>query len=208
MLPPEHRYRPLFEATIVSVLFTCFGYFSQSNLYLVFGSLVVSSFIISAWIAKDQDWLVAWGLKGWNKFLLFYTLGAVGFVSIFAFLYRNMLGYHWYPESIQFFALVSIAIGITEELVFRGALFGQMRQYGIAWVMLFTALAHTIYKVSIFWNSATVDALFLFCCTAVVGLLLGTLRILSNSIWPCIAFHAFFDFIVYGDLLKAPWWVW
>jgi membrane protease YdiL (CAAX protease family) len=44
--------------------------------------------------------------------------------------------------------------------------------------------------------------------TFVGGVVLGLLRQISDSVVPPIVAHAVFDLLVYGALVRAPWWVW
>jgi len=72
-------------------------------------------------------------------------------------------------------------------------------------------VAHAAYKTALFvWPPApvAVDLVAILALTFIGGLVLGLLREASNSVLPPVAAHVAFDFVVYGALDQAPWWVW
>ena len=115
----------------------------------------------------------------------------------------------FHPSPLRPFLLISMSIGITEELIFRGYFLGRLAQW---WnplpAVTISAILHSAYKTAIFIPSSPAnDLMFLGGITFAFGVLLGHWRIKSNSLWPCILFHALFDLWVYGDR-TTPWWVW
>src|SRR6185295_18817078 len=100
----------------------------------------------------------------------------------------------------------------TEELIYRGWLFGRLQRFGAPAALIGAALAHAGYKTALFaWPlvaSPAVDFASVAMLTTAGGVVLGALRASSRSLWPAIAAHAAFDFVVYGAVSHAPWWVW
>lgn len=111
-------------------------------------------------------------------------------------------------SSVEPFLLVAAAIGITEELVFRGYIFGRLQSsYGNLTSVSLSSFFHTAYKLAIFLPFSSIPLLHLGLITFLAGMVLGYSRVTTKSIWPCVAFHAVFDLWVYGDQ-TTPWWVW
>lgn len=110
------------------------------------------------------------------------------------------------------FAAVAALIGSMEELVYRGYVQGRLRTLGAVAAPLFASSLHTAYKVSLFafppHRDGRVDLMALAALTFVFGALSGLLRERSGTVWPCLAVHAAFDLLVYGDGATVPWWVW
>jgi membrane protease YdiL (CAAX protease family) len=115
------------------------------------------------------------------------------------------------PGPFTAFCLAAVAIGVCEEVLFRGFFLGWVRGRGRWMPILLAAAAHTAYKCSIFLlphGSDRANLPVLAAVTLVGGLVLGLLRErLGNLAYPIIA-HATFDAVAYGDLATAPWWVW
>lgn len=109
------------------------------------------------------------------------------------------------------FVVVACVIGASEELVYRGWLQGAVRQMGWPAAVLIAATSHTAYKTAlVLWPPVPlpIDYLTLVIGTMVGGSLLGVLREFSGSLWPAVAGHVAFDYIVYRAFGQAPWWVW
>lgn len=118
---------------------------------------------------------------------------------------------HWrplVPSSVTLFLPVAACIGFSEEVAFRGFILGRL-QSSLGWIpaILLSAIAHSAYKVALFINMPAIGPVYLGAFTLAAGILLGYLRQLSRSIWPCVAFHVLFDILVYGDV-STPWWIW
>ena len=109
------------------------------------------------------------------------------------------------------FAAVAAAIGVTEELVYRGYVQGRLRALGPLAAAILAAVGHTAYKCALFALpplAVEIDLPFLALGTLVVGVGFGALRERSRSVLPALAAHACFDVLVYGQGAQAPWWVW
>lgn len=76
--------------------------------------------------------------------------------------------------------LLALVPALSEELLFRGVLFGALRpRLGAAGAVVACALAFAVYHASPY---KLVPA-------ALAGLLLGGVRVAAGSVWPAIAFH-------------------
>jgi len=109
------------------------------------------------------------------------------------------------------FVIVACLIGATEEVIYRGWLLSRLRALGWPAAIVVSAVAHAAYKTALFAQPAVavpIDHLSLALYTAAGGLVLGTLRVVSGSLWPALIAHAVFDFVVYRAVAHAPWWVW
>jgi len=150
-------------------------------------------------------------------------------------LFRWSSGLSILPRGIGSFAPLSACIGIAEEVLYRGYIQGRLvracprSRAGVGAVLAVSgaAVCHTAYKCALFalpplaahssdlraalsrveWAGQT-DIGFLALCTFLGGLALGALRQYSRNVVPPLAAHAAFDVVVYGELARAPGWVW
>lgn len=132
--------------------------------------------------------------------------------------YRISFGMTAFPIStFEPFALAACCIGAAEELLYRGWMQARLRtlfrpgSLGRAMAILLAAAAHTAYKVALFAlpsSPVNIEYRSLAVLTLAFGALAGLLRELSRSVIPAVAGHVAFDLIVYGDAVRAPWWVW
>lgn len=128
------------------------------------------------------------------------------------FLHRSTLSMPLQPaEGVEAFVAVACLIGATEELIYRGWLFGRVRALGWPAAVVIAAVAHGAYKTALFaWPAVpvAVDLGGIALWTVAGGIVLGLLRVCSGSVVPAIVAHAAFDFVVYRAVAHAPWWVW
>jgi membrane protease YdiL (CAAX protease family) len=104
------------------------------------------------------------------------------------------------------FAAVAAAIGLAEEVAYRGFVQDAFRKWGI----LIAAVAHTAYKISLFalpGGNAQANLWVLAVGTLLGGLLLGWAKARGAGLAFPMAAHAVFDIVAYGDLTSAPWWI-
>lgn len=117
-------------------------------------------------------------------------------------------------DQIRAFLILAVAIGVAEELVYRGWLHGRLADHtGPLVAIVFSALAHTAYKTALFAlpPSAVEYGLNLpgiAAGTFAGGLILGGLRVASRSVAPAVLAHAAFDAVGYASYQSAPWWLW
>ena len=152
------------------------------------------------------------GLGSFSTTILVFMVAGAGIGAGAGAWHRYALDLPLLPAAdIQPFVIVACLIGAAEELLYRGWLLGQARRFGWPAAVTIAALAHAAYKTALFaWPAAPapVDLWPMLWLTTVGGLVLGALRVWSGSLVPAIAAHAAFDFVVYGAVAGAPWWVW
>jgi len=156
--------------------------------------------------------LVGLGLGRASTVTLLFALAGAGIGGAAGFWHRHGLDLPVQPPNgVQPFVIVACLIGAGEELVYRGWLMGQARRFGWPAAIVIAAIAHAGYKTALFaWPAApvAVDLWEMLWLTTAGGLVLGVLRAWSGSVWPAVAAHVAFDFVVYRALSVAPWWVW
>jgi membrane protease YdiL (CAAX protease family) len=121
------------------------------------------------------------------------------------------------PSSLHWFALTAVAIGVTEEVIWRGWMQGALAATGRLtgyWATVIAAAAHAAYKTAVFvFPPEGVPRQSLGALLTIAGLTfafgtgLGLIRLRQGTIAAPIAFHAIFDLLVYGQCANAPWWV-
>lgn len=184
-----------------------FGFLVFQNRTIAFLILGLFLLLLFGWTLRSSlsETRTTFGFGGCHWYWI--AAAAVGGLAL-ALLQRWDQGAMLYPQGLRSFAVVAMLIGLTEELVFRGFVFGRLQD---AWSPVaavgFSTLAHTLYKVAIFLPFAAIDPRVLGGLTFAVGLILGGSRLATRSIWPCVVFHVLFDLWVYGDG-PVPWWVW
>jgi membrane protease YdiL (CAAX protease family) len=174
-------------------------------------SIMMAAFLTGFGI--DQHPLVVrsrdlWTIRKSNRLVLILALVLALLLGLLA---RNAEGLHLIPSGMEWFVLVSMAIGATEELMFRGLIQGEAARWNPSGAVWLSALLFAAYKTAIFvWPDASQFniPLNLFAFTFPAGLLLGYLRKRTGSILPGMIAHMLFDLILYADSPNAPWWVW
>lgn len=128
-----------------------------------------------------------------------------------AMIYRYSINMLLVPAKMEWFVLLSIAIGASEELIFRGVIQGEAGRWNPVGGLFLGAVAFAGYKALLFiWPSPQNQAapLSLFSYSLVAGIGLGYTRKVTGSIWPALIAHGIFDAWVYMETSHAPWWVW
>lgn len=212
--PRETSTRSTTEVLVVSVAMVFFALFVHSGLpwialsvagLLVTGATIGSTLRHSSRPAE----LVGFALPLHSLFFLLVG-GVIGTGG--GMMHRFSLGLPVLPAGgIEGFAVVACLIGATEELFYRGWVQGRAMALGSPAAVVLAALAHTAYKTALFaWpiTPTATDFTGLAVVTFIGGILLGLLRQYSKSVLPSVFAHAVFDFVVYGALSYAPWWVW
>jgi membrane protease YdiL (CAAX protease family) len=114
------------------------------------------------------------------------------------------------PDAFTYMCFVSAAIGLGEEVVYRGFVQGGLRRYGVIVAVLGGAAAHTAYKCSLFVLpdvAVRADILWLGIGTFVTGVVFGVMRERWGSLLFPVVFHVAFDVTAYADLQTLPWWL-
>ena len=215
---PETRpnnIRPVLPALTASAGMVLFAVCSHRGLPWILvgvaGLLLTTAAIAPALRSTAQSLALIGLAKFSRRTVVFAAVGcAVG--AGFGMGHRHSLGLPLLPAGgVELFGVVACLIGATEELVFRGWLQGSLRARGWPVAVVAAALAHAAYKAGLFaWPTApnTPDCLALGLWTAAAGIIPGLLREFSGSVVPAMAAHVAFDFVVYGAVAHAPWWVW
>jgi membrane protease YdiL (CAAX protease family) len=133
-------------------------------------------------------------------------------VSVFlALCYRYSEQMPIIPASAAWFVVISILIGATEELIFRGVVQGEAGRWNMNGAIYLSAFAFAGYKSLLFVLPSAENQsniLILFILTFLAGIVLGYARKNSGSILPCLVAHGIFDILVYMETANPPWWVW
>lgn len=191
-----------------ALLWVLFGFFLHQNTNLALASLVASMLIMSHWLWRStyEELCRTFAFKRAPRSLM---ISGAALALAMGILLRWLQTHSLYPSPLRSFLLVSMSIGITEELIFRGYFLGRLAVWcRPAAAIVLSSIFHSTYKTAIFISAAPLDELALLGgITFAFGLLLGLWRTKSNSLWPCILFHGLFDLWVYGDR-TTPWWVW
>lgn len=151
------------------------------------------------------------GLFRLNPIKVLYCITGLLMGVAGALYYRGMYSMPLLPAWYHGFVLISISIGVMEELVFRGYIQGRLQSIHPALGVGGAALIHAGYKACLFLAPAMagITPIWLFFSWSFGAfLLIGLLRYYSNSIWPPIMVHAVFDLLVYAENTEAPVWVW
>ena len=146
-----------------------------------------------------------------NPKALGYTLLLSLIAAIMAIYLRKDIGLSNLPNQLGAFAGIAVAIGMMEEVIFRGFVQEGGKSYNPKIGIGLAALAHGGYKTLLFVFSpdrVNSELIHLFGGTFLAGLVLGAGRHWSGSLLPVILAHGLFDLIYYGEQDTAPWWVW
>jgi membrane protease YdiL (CAAX protease family) len=175
------------------------------------GLMLTASAIGSSQSGADGP-AAALGLQDFSRTATGFTILGVLVGIGGGLLHRGSLGLPLRPvEGVQSFVVVACLIGATEELIYRGWMFGRARALGWPAAVVIAAVAHAAYKTALFaWPSvpSPVDLTVIAFGTVAGGIVLGLLRVFSRSLIPPVLAHVAFDFVVYRSVAHAPWWVW
>jgi membrane protease YdiL (CAAX protease family) len=193
------------------LVFAGLSYQSVPLIFVSLAGLLVSVLVIVSGIHTFKDLSV---LFDWYKLAgksIFYLPVSIIIGLVFGIIYRDYLHIDILPIRFTGFAIVAMAIGSSEEILFRGYLQSQIRRSSVVLSVLAATCAHTAYKLLLFMpyrSQPDIEITFILVWTALGGLVFALLKEFSkNSAYPVIS-HALFDLLVYGDGLVTPWWVW
>jgi membrane protease YdiL (CAAX protease family) len=156
-------------------------------------------------VIRSREW---WTIRKSSYRALVIALSLALLLGLLA---RNAEGLPLLPIGLEWFVLVSMAIGATEELMFRGMIQGEAARWHAHGAVWLSAFIFAVYKTAILiWpdGKPITLPLTLFAFTFPAALGLGYLRKQTGSIMPGMLAHMLFDLILYGDSHEAPWWVW
>lgn len=211
------RGRVVSEVLAASVGMAVFAAFSHRGLpwilVSVIGFLLTAGAIAPTLRSRSQSAELL-GLSSFTRKAILFTVVGLIIGVAGGLRHRAALGLPLLPSGgLQAFVIVACLIGATEELVYRGWLQGRIRTFGWPVAIMMAAIAHGLYKGSLFaWPSGfsgiNMECVRIGLGAAAMGIVPGLLREFSGSVAPAIMVHAAFDFIVYGAVAHAPWWVW
>jgi membrane protease YdiL (CAAX protease family) len=213
--PDERRGRLVIAVVAASAGMVVFALFSHRGPpWIVLGAiaLLVVAAAIGRSLRRATRPAALLGLGGLSRrAVLFSIVGAVIGTGA-GLLHRKGLGIPLWPVGgLEAFAAVACLIGATEELLYRGWIQGTARPFGWPAAVAIAAVAHAAYKTALFaWppGPIAIDYAAIGLWTVAGGIVIGLLREISGSVVPSMLAHAAFDFVVYGALAHAPWWVW
>lgn len=157
------------------------------------------------------------GFNGFNPALMFLLLVMPGATSVFSGLVQlpftekliEIFGTQAdipCPETVESFLWLFLSLCVLapvfEEIIFRGIIMRLLLPYGTLASVIVSAVGFSM----LHFAPAVLIAIF------VIGIVLGFIRVYTNSIWSCILFHSVFNFlslmqIVFGKELESMWFI-
>lgn len=210
----DRRTHNLIQATLVTVGICVFAGFIHGSGVPRIAALAALCFVvlvISLSVPSFRDLARIVGLTYFSKAVLLYAVGGLAIGALLALLYRGISRMSLFPHALTMIAVIAPAIGISEELLFRGFLQNRLVTINTWLAVILASLAHTLYKFLVM-RTLPVDigtyypALVVY--TFAAGLLSGIPRALTRSVVPACLLHGVFDILVYGGLSTWPVWVW
>jgi len=173
-------------------------------------ALALASLAVVRGIAMSREPRSLLGLRGFpSRRLGFVPLCVVLGVGLGVY-YRWRQGRALLPDALTYMCLISAAIGLGEEVLYRGFVQGGLRRYGVIVAILGGAAAHTAYKCCLFVLpdvAVRADILWLAIGTFAVGIVFGAMRERWGSLLFPVVFHMAFDVTAYADFQSLPWWL-
>jgi len=152
------------------------------------------------------------GIQGGRPLPWLVAIAAIAIGAAAGAYHRQGLGLPLWPAGgLEWFVIVACLIGAMEELLYRGWLLGRASAFGPVAAIVIAAAAHAAYKAALFTGPlapASIDLPSMALWTFAGGIVLGALRVYSRNVLVPVLAHAAFDFMVYGAVAHAPWWVW
>ncbi len=173
--------------------------------------IALSAILLARQMTNIRQVKTVLGFLRWKSEYFMFVGIAMLAGALLGMVYRDYLDVQVIPIHLSTFVFVAMAVGATEELVFRGYLQTRLAQKNTYLAIVLASLAHSVYKMMIFISfkaGLEVNVLRLVILTFLVGIIFGYFKELTKSTWIAIGAHVIFDFVVYGDQLISPWWVW
>jgi len=173
-------------------------------------ALALASLAVAHAIARSPGPRSLLGLCGFPRRRLFFVPLCIALGVALGIYYRYRQGRPLLPEALTYMCLVSAAIGLCEEVIYRGFVQGGLRRYGVTAAILAATVAHTAYKCCLFALPdvpVRADILWLGIGTFATGIVFGAMRERWGSLLFPVVFHVAFDVTVYADLQSVPWWL-
>lgn len=150
--------------------------------------IVFSAFLV-LWI-KKHDLLSKYGLSkvklDYKKYLYFIPLALMVAVN---FWYGINTKVNFIETVLFIFSM--LAVGITEEIIFRGFLFRALCKEGIKTAVLFSSITFGFgHIINLLSGAELVSTLLQICCAIAIGFLFTVIFYKSGSLYPPIITHA------------------
>lgn len=205
---PRRRLPHWAEGILLTLLLGAFGFLSPKAVYGALVLLAVSAWIMSRHLTDTASARAFFGLKlPPHRRTLWVLIGILTGAGAWAGFYL-IPGNPLPVPGLGWFAFSALAIGLAEELVYRGFLYSVWKSYGVLAAIGLTAMGHTLYKVALLAPYQEVDLLPVTLWTLAAGVALGAMRHFSRSVMPAALNHMLFDVLVYGAAASGPAWVW
>ena len=207
----SRRRAELLEAVCLTAGMAAFGLCAHREALILprFAGLALAALAMARGIARSRRRRALLGLNAFPIRRALYLPLCVGLGVALGMYYRYRQGRPPLPETLTYVCLISAAIGLCEEVAYRGFVQGSLRRYGASVACLAAAAAHTAYKCSLFALPdvpVRADILWLGIGTFAAGVVFGAMREYWGSLLAPVLSHVAFDVIAYGDLQAAPWW--
>lgn len=159
----------------------------QKSITALVGTVFVALLVL--WI-KKHDLFSKYGLSkvklDYKKYLYFIPLALICTVNFW-----HGINIKVSFEEIVLFILSMLAVGITEEIIFRGFLFRALCKEGIKTAVLFSSITFGLGHIINLLNGAEfASTLLQICCAIVIGFLFTVIFYKSGSLYPPIIAHA------------------
>jgi len=164
------------------------------TVFMLMGSISIVA-IFRRWIDRESFKSLGFGLKNASKeliagFVLGVGLITMGFLILLGIHEINYVGTNPDASGLFLSLILFIAVGINEELIFRGYILGNFMLSMNRWVAL--AVSSVVFSLMHLGN-ANFD-LFSFVCILLAGILLGLPYIYTKSLWLPISLHFSWNF--------------
>lgn len=165
---------------------------------------ILSVFLIAVMLALGWRHLTAFAnpldSQGWRAFLAIAIYPAAGLFYTITLINADPGG-DAARDIIMVVLVLNVLVGLSEELLFRGFLFGALRQkHRLITAILLSSLAFgLIHFVNAVSGQSLEQTLFQVISTTALGLLFCALVLQCNSLWPAIAVHMLWNsFVMMG----------
>jgi len=164
------------------------------TLFMLMGTISIVA-IFRRWVDRESFKSLGFELKNVSRelimgFLLGLVLITMGFLILLGIHEINFVGTNYDVSSLFLSLILFIAVGINEELIFRGYILSNFMLSMNRWVALLVSSA--VFSLMHMGN-ANFD-LFSFMCILLAGILLGLPYIYTKSLWLPMAFHFSWNF--------------
>jgi membrane protease YdiL (CAAX protease family) len=173
-------------------------------------ALALASLAVVRLIATSRQPRSMLGLRGFPSRRLGFVPLCVALGVGLGVYYRYRQGRPLLPDALTYMCFISAAIGLGEEVIYRGFVQGGLRRYGVVAAILGGAAAHTAYKCCLFALpdvAVRADILWLGIGTFATGIIFGAMRERWGSLLFPVVFHMAFDVTAYADFQSLPWWL-